>query len=305
MQMLLRIQELAAIRQLPQSLGSLSSFRLFSAAQVVTPDPKVQPGQGPPRFYKSVGVRPASDQAGPCHATSETAVVCPLDAKLSCRKAGMSHSITKTSKRQQGIPCWSQPGPWLLPLQLSGSGRSADRSRCVVECVAHHSGPALPNVPLLSRTGEYVPSPCHSCPWLQQPLTSPSRESASSTQWCSTSAQMPSAAEKRRALWLPGSLRQAYTPTHDRTGELSCGHIAFLSLFACHQCQVKSGCLSGMPSKWLLVSVQTLDPILRWARQHFQAEFDVTSSIFGSQHNPDATSAVSAYLQGQQPGFQG
>ena len=142
MQMLLRIQELAAIRQLPQSLGSLSTFRLFSAAQVVTPDPKVQPGQGPPRFYKSVGVRPASDQAGPCHATSETAVCCPLDAKLSCRKAGMSRSITKTSKRQQGIPCWSQPAPWLLPLQLSGSGRSAEWSRYVVKCVAHHSGPA-------------------------------------------------------------------------------------------------------------------------------------------------------------------
>lgn len=68
MQMLLRIQELAAIRQLPQSLGSLSSFRLFSAAQAVTPNPKVQPGQGPPRFYKSVGVRPAPDQAGYHHA---------------------------------------------------------------------------------------------------------------------------------------------------------------------------------------------------------------------------------------------
>ena len=65
MQMLLKIQELAAIRQLPQSLGSLSNLRLFSAAQAVTPEPRGQPGQGPPRFYKSVGVRPASDQAGP------------------------------------------------------------------------------------------------------------------------------------------------------------------------------------------------------------------------------------------------
>ena len=156
----------------------------------------------------------------------------------------------------------------------------------------------LPTVPLLCRTGEYVLSPCHSCLWLQQPLISPSRESGSLTQWCNISAQMQSAAGKRKALWLPGSLRQAHTVSMAKLRAV----LWLYCCFACHQCQVKSGCLSEIPPTWLLVSVQTLDPILRWARQHFQAEFDVTSSIFGSQHNPDATSAVSSYLQGQQPG---
>ena len=95
--------------------------------------------------------------------------------------------------------------------------------------------------------------------------------------------------------------RQSQASTYSKHGQTQSCPVVVL-LFACHQCQVRPGCLSEIPPTWLLVSVQTLDPILRWARQHFQAEFDVTGSIFGSQHNPDATSAVSSYLQGQQPG---
>ena len=127
----------------------------------------------------------------------------------------MSHSMTKTSRHQHGIPCSSQPGPWLLPLQLSGSGRSANQLQ--------HCAPLqitlglLSNVPLFCRTGEYVLSPCHSCLWLPQPLINPSRESGSLTQWCNTSALMQCAAGKRRAPWLPGSLRQALAPKHDQT----------------------------------------------------------------------------------------
>lgn len=44
--------------------------------------------------------------------------------------------------------------------------------------------------------------------------------------------------------------------------------------------------------------MQTYNPVLAWANQHFDVKFAVSNSIFGAIQQPETHQAVKQYLEG-------